>query len=82
MLKFFNEAETMNLVELVEIASSEEKAEEFLRAKGVLKILERILKFHGVRMENFVYYLKELEFRYNNRENLDEMMYLCLGRIK
>ena len=27
----------MNLVELVEIASSEEKAEEFLRAKGVLK---------------------------------------------
>ena len=28
---------TMNLVEVVEIASSEEKAEEFLRAKGVLK---------------------------------------------
>ncbi|WP_206202397.1 hypothetical protein [Thermodesulfobacterium sp. TA1] len=27
----------MNLAELVEIASSEEKAEEFLRAKGVLK---------------------------------------------
>jgi len=27
----------MNLVELVEMASSEEKAEEFLRAKGVLK---------------------------------------------
>jgi hypothetical protein len=27
----------MNLVEVVEIASSEEKAEEFLRAKGVLK---------------------------------------------
>ena len=27
----------MNLVELVEIASSEEKAEDFLRPKGVLK---------------------------------------------
>ena len=29
----------MNLVELVEIESSEEKAEKFLRAKGVLKTL-------------------------------------------
>ena len=43
---------------------------------------ERLLKFHGVSRENFVYYLKELEFRYNNRENLDEMVYLCLGGIK
>ena len=43
---------------------------------------ERLLKFHTVGRENFVYYLKELEFRYNNRENLDEMVYLCLGGIK
>jgi len=26
---------------------------------------ERFIKFHGVSKENFVYYLKELEFRYN-----------------
>jgi len=33
---------------------------------------ERLLKFHRVSRENFMYYLKELEFRYSNRENLDE----------
>jgi len=43
---------------------------------------ERVLKFHGVSRENFVYYLKELEFRYNNREDLDDMVYACLGGIK
>ena len=48
---------------------------------------KRDLLSWGVRIENFVYYLKELEFRYNNREynngeNLDEMVYLCLGGIK
>ena len=42
---------------------------------------ERLLKFHGVSPKNFIYYLKELEFRYNNRENLDDMVYLCLGGI-
>jgi len=36
----------------------------------------------GVSRENLVYYLKELEFRHNNRENLDEMVYLCLVEIK
>jgi transposase len=30
----------MNLVELLQIASSEEKAEEFLREKGVLKTFD------------------------------------------
>jgi transposase len=30
----------MNLVELLQIASSEEKAEEFLREKGILKTEE------------------------------------------
>ena len=28
---------------------------------------ERIIKFHGVSKENFPFYLKEMEFRYNNR---------------
>jgi len=43
---------------------------------------ERLLKFHGVSREYFVYYLKELEFRYNFRVNLDEMLYNVLGGIK
>jgi transposase len=42
----------------------------------------RLLKFNGVSREYFVYYLKELEFRYNFRANLDEMLYNVLGRIK
>ena len=29
-----------------------------------------------------LYYLKELEFRYNNRKNLEEVSYKCLGGIK
>lgn len=28
---------------------------------------ERLIKFHGVGKENFIYYIKEMEFRYNNR---------------
>jgi transposase len=40
---------------------------------------ERLLRFHGVSRENFAYYLKELEFRYNNREKLDEMLYKVLS---
>jgi transposase len=43
---------------------------------------ERLLKFHGVSRENFVYYLKELEFRYNFRANLDDMLYDVFGGIK
>ena len=42
----------------------------------------RLLKFYGVSREYFVYYLKELEFSYNFRANLDEMLYNVLGRIK
>jgi len=40
---------------------------------------ERLLKYHGIGRENFEYYLKELEFRYNNRENLDEKVCEVLG---
>jgi transposase len=43
---------------------------------------ERLLKFPVVSREYFVYYLKELEFRYNFRVNLDEMLYNVLGGIK
>jgi transposase len=43
---------------------------------------ERLLKFHGVGKENFIYYLKELEFRYNFRYNLDVMLYNCMGGMK
>jgi transposase len=42
---------------------------------------ERLLKFHGVSRENFVYYLKELEFRYNYRDNIEDNLYVCLGGI-
>jgi len=31
----------MNLVELVQVTSSEEEAEKFLRAKGILKTFDR-----------------------------------------
>ena len=30
---------------------------------------ERLLKYHGVSKQNFILYLKELEFRFNNRKN-------------
>jgi transposase-like protein len=39
-------------------------------------------KFHGISRKYFVYYLKEFEFRYNFRANLDEMLYNVLARIK
>jgi transposase len=41
---------------------------------------ERLIKHHGVSKENFPLYLKELEFRYNNRNNdIFEIVadYLC-----
>ena len=41
---------------------------------------ERLIKYHGVSKSNFPLYLKELEFRYNNRNrNLFDMIvnYLC-----
>jgi len=43
---------------------------------------ERLLKFHGVSRKYFVYYLKALEFRYNFRANLDEMLYDMVGGMK
>jgi transposase len=43
---------------------------------------ERLLKFHGVSRENFVCYLKELEFRYDYRDNIEDNLYVCLCEIK
>jgi hypothetical protein len=39
----------------------------------------RLLKFNGVSKDNFIYYLKELEFRYNLRDNINGSLYKCLG---
>jgi len=30
---------------------------------------EKLMKYHGISREQFPYYLKELEFRYNNRNS-------------
>jgi hypothetical protein len=45
-------------------------------------VKEGLLKFPVVSREYLVYYLKELEFRYNFKANLDEMLYNALGGIK
>jgi len=39
---------------------------------------ESFIKFHGVSRENFVYYLKKLEFKYNYRYNIENNLYVCL----
>jgi transposase len=56
----------MNLVELVQITSSENGKVYINGIEGFWSYAkERLFKFHGVSREYFVYYLKELEFRYN-----------------
>jgi hypothetical protein len=50
--------------------------------EGFWSAKERLLKFHGVSRENFVYYLKELEFRYDYRDNIEDNLYVCLCEIK
>ena len=42
---------------------------------------KKVLKFHSVSKDNFIYYLKELEFRYNFRDNIDDSSYNCLGKL-
>ncbi len=42
---------------------------------------KKFLKFHNVSKDNFIYYLKELEFRYNFRDNIYDSLYICLGRL-
>ena len=43
---------------------------------------ERLIKYHGISKHKFILYLKEMEWRYNNRnEDLFEMLvYYMLGR--
>jgi len=50
--------------------------------RGFWSAKEKLLKFHGVSRENFVYYLKELEFRYDYRDNIEDNLYVCLCEIK
>jgi transposase len=40
---------------------------------------ERLIKFHGVSKAYFPLYLKEMEFRYNHRDNIFEILakYIC-----
>jgi hypothetical protein len=38
---------------------------------------ERLLKFHGLSKDNFIYCLKELEFR----DNVEDSLYKCLGGV-
>jgi len=38
------------------------------------------IKFRGIDKEDIVYYLKKLEFMYNFRYNLNNMLYSCLGK--
>jgi transposase len=50
--------------------------------KRILELFKKkLLKFHSVNKDNFIYYLKELEFRYNFRGNIDDSLYNCLGGL-
>jgi len=40
-----------------------------------------VLKFNSLNKDNFIYYLKEIEFRYNFRDNIDENLYNCSGGL-
>jgi transposase len=42
---------------------------------------KKVLKFHSVGKDNFIYYLKEREFKYNFRDNIDDSLYICLGGL-
>ena len=50
--------------------------------KMILELCKKkLLKSHSVSKDNFIYYLKELEFRYNFRDNIDDSLYNCLGGL-
>jgi len=42
---------------------------------------KKVLKFHSVSKDNFIYYLKEPEFKYNFRDNIYDSLYNFLGRL-
>jgi transposase len=67
---------------------SKEKFEKFLPKKVYInrkRILElwkkKLLKFHSVSNDNFIYYLKKLEFKYNVRDNIYDSLYNFLGGL-
>jgi len=50
--------------------------------KGILELWKKkLLKFHSVSKDNFIYYLKELEFKYNVRDNIYDSLYNFLGGL-
>ncbi|MCX8125311.1 MAG: transposase, partial [Spirochaetes bacterium] len=42
---------------------------------------QRLIKYHGVGADNFIFYIKELEFRYNHRNNIEHALIKALGGI-
>jgi transposase len=42
---------------------------------------KKLLKFHTVSNDNFIYYLKEIEFKYNFRDNIYDSLYNFLGGL-
>jgi len=42
---------------------------------------KKVLKFHSVNKDNFIYYLKELEFKYNFRDNINDSLYNFLSGL-
>ncbi len=50
--------------------------------KRILELWKKkVLKFHSVSNDNFIYYLKEIEFKYNFRDNIYDSLYNCLGGL-
>jgi transposase len=57
-------------------------ANEKVYIKRILELCKKkVLKFHSVSKDNFIYYLKEREFRYNFRDNIYDSLYNCLGGL-
>jgi transposase len=54
----------------------------YINRKRILELSKKkLLKFHSVSKDNFIYYLKELKFKYNFRDNIYDSLYNCLGGL-
>jgi transposase len=44
---------------------------------------ERLMKHHGISKEKFLFYIKEMEWRYNNREKVlfTDLIHIILGAV-
>jgi transposase len=50
--------------------------------KGILELCKKkLIKSHRISKDNFIYCLKELKFKYNFRDNIDDSLYNCLGGL-